>query len=375
LASVSTQATRRTNIAATLWGWVFALTLPLTLTGAEIARLISAPTSLAPVLTRQVVEGDLLPVTLSWLAQPTAEGEPSVRLRWLVPSHPALIELAGSLDTEGWHGILEEILPPDLPGSWIADTLRALPVWLEQERPIPQVSYDLTRLKSRALSSHGMEALRIAFESLPTCDAAAVQRWLAAPEPKPTQPGRRACSMPDPLREEHFYAYAGTVPETLGRMQDEFTLEQAVNPIATADVEMAFLDVRFWVRRAQIAGRLAPLFSLTLLLGILLLSARSLAELARAWTLWLATGGLLTAALAMLSGEALRRAVLPLGAQSTASPEMLLAGSQALRAVSAQLVGPLLVRGAAAVILALALRAYERMPRRQAREPLPVTEI
>ena len=361
MAPSSIRLPRRTNTAATLWGWVFALTLPFTLTAAEAARLIAAPTSLAPVLTLQAVEGDLLPVTLTWLMQPTNGGEPNPWLRWLLPSRSVLQDLAGNLDEQGWRLILGELLPPELPGTWTTDTLRALPGWLEGDNPIPQVSYDLTGLKARAISSHGLEALRIAFDSLPTCDTAAMQRWLAATDPDPAQ---RDCAMPDPLREEHFYAYARSVPEIVSGVRDGFTLEQAVNPNASAVVDSTFLIARFWLRRSRLAGRLAPLFSMILLFGILILTVRSWADLARSWAPWLAGGGLLTAAMALLYGVALRRAFLALGPQTAASPEVLLAGFQATRAVAAQLVGPLLVRAATAVILALALLAYERISRR-----------
>ena len=375
VAPSSFRPSRRTNAAAILWGWVFALTLPLTLAAAEVARVIAAPTSLAPILTRQAVEGDLLPVALTWLMQPTTGGEPHPWLRWLLPGDSALQDLAGDLDEEGWRRILDELVPPPLPGTWITDTLRALPGWMEGDQPIPPVSYDLTGLKARAVSSHGLEAIRFAFDSLPTCDTAAMRRWLAATDLDSSEPGRRPCGMPDPWREEHFYAYARTVPEIVSGVRDGFTLEQAVNPNASTVVDTTFLIARSWMRRSQLAGRLAPLLSLILLLGILMLTVRSWADLARSWAPWLAGGGLLTAALAPLSGEALRRAFLALGPQTIASPELLAAGLQATRAVAAHLFGPLLVRAMTAVILALALLAYERNSRLRARNRQPVYEV
>ena len=365
MAPVSTRPPRRTNIAATLWGWVFVLTLPLTLTAAEAARLIAAPTSLAPVLTRQTLEGDLLPATLTWLTQPTTQGESYDWLRQLVPGHPALLDLASSLDDEGWRRILDELLPPELPDAWITDTLRAVPAWLEGGQPIPQISYDLAGLKARALSSHGLEALRIAFDSLPTCDSAAVQSPLDPTDLNPSEPGRRPCAMPDPWREEHFYAYARTVPGIVSGVRDGFTLEQAVNPNASTVVDTTFLIASFWLRRTQLAGRLAPLFSLILLLGILMLTVRSWADLARSWAPWLAGGGLLTAALALLSGEVLRRAFLALGPLTLASPELLAAAFQAARPATGQLSGPLLVRGVTASLLAAALLRHGRVAQRR----------
>jgi len=372
VARSSIRPPRRTNAAAIVWGWVFALTLPLTLAAAEVARVIAAPTSLAPVLTRQAAEGDLLPVTLTWLMQPTAGGEPNQWLRWLLPGDSALQDLAGNLDEEGWRRILDELVPPQLPGTWITDTLRALPGWMEGDQPIPQVSYDLTGLKARAVSSHGLEAIRIALDSLPTCDTAAMQRWLAETGRDPSQP---TCAMPDPLREEQLYSYAGSAPDLVAEVRDEFTLAQAVNPTGSAEVDASFLIARWWLRRGLLTGHLAPLFSLSLLLGILLLCVRSWEDLASAWAAWLLAGGLLTAALVLLHGEGLRRAFLALGPRATASPEMLAAGLQATRAVAAHLFGPLLVRAVAAVILALALLAYERNSRRRARNRQPVYEV
>ena len=365
---------RRTNTAATLWGWVFAVTLPFTLTAAEAARLIAAPTSLAPVLTLQAVEGDLLPVTLTWLTQPMAQGESYDWLRQAVPGHPALIDLASSLDNEGWRRMLDELLPPELPDAWITDTLQAVPAWLEGGQPIPQISYDLTGLKARALSSHGLEALRIAFDSLPTCDSAAVQSPLDPTDLNPSEPGRRPCAMPDPWREEHFYAYARTVPEIVSGVRDGFTLEQAVNPNASTIVDSTFLLARFWLRRTQLAGRLAPLFSLILLLGILMLTVRSWADLARSWAPWLAGGGLLTVALALLSGEVLRRAFLALGPLTLASPELPATALQAARPATGQLSGPLLVRGVTASLLAAALLLHRRVAQRRMGEQQPTHE-
>lgn len=369
MAAGSTSPPRSRNLAATLWGWVFALTLPLTLLAGETARLISDPLSLAPALTRQVTQGDLLPAALAWLTEPTADGKPNPWLRSLAPGRSALLDLAGSLDQEGWRQILAELLPPELPGTWISDTLGVIPEWLEGGPAIPEVRYDLRPLRARALSNHGLAALQIAFDSLPACDPASVQRWASSHLATPSLPGGGVCSLPEPQREEQFYGYAAAIPVAVADLRGGFTLQEAVNPTASEEVDWYFLTARWWLRRVQLAGRLAPLFSAILLLGILLLTVRSWTDLARAWTPWLAGGGVLTAGIAVALGDGLRRGLLAAGVASVVSAELMTSLTSAARTLIGVLSTPLLVRGATSALLAAALWWHARRVRRRTAGP------
>jgi hypothetical protein len=355
---------RSHNPAATLWGWVFALTLPLTLLAAEAARVIRDPLSLAPALTRQVHEGSLLPVGLAWLSQPTTAGEPNPRLRSLAPGRSALLDLAGALDEEDWRRVLAELMPPDLPGTWIGDTLAAIPGWMAGGPAIPEVYYELRGLKARALSTHGLQALRMALDALPACDPASVQRWAADDQAAPSLPTGAACSLPGSQLEQQFTAYSSQWPESVRSLRQGFTLAEAVNPTGSVETESYFLAARWWLRRVQVAGLLAPVFSVVLLLGILLSIVHSWEDLAIAWAPWLAIGGLLTAALAIASGQPLQQALLESVLARAGAPELTVAAIQVSRPVIGALSGPLLVRGLTSVVLALALLWYRRSVRR-----------
>ncbi len=227
-----------------------------------------------------------------------------------------------------------------------------------------QVSYDLSQLKTRAFSNNGLRAVRIGFEVLPPCTPLQISSELgdAGAVPPAHELLALPCALPLPNAEDQFYAYAGTVPELVEGVRDSFTLADTLNPGGDPSIELSLESARGALGWARALTRLTPLLPATLLGVILVLQVRSWAELAGRWSSLLEVGGLIVMVMALGRLEILRLALraVPQG-QELIREVLFEVGS----GVAAEMVGPLLIRGAVALVLGLALRAYAASVKRR----------
>ena len=355
---------RRAFIAARLCGYAFILILPLTLVIAEAGRVSFNPASLSRALSRVAFESEALPMGLTWLAQTFPEGNLAYGEAQLFPEPPALMRLFVGLETDDWRAVLQELLPPAALAGWIEDTAVALDRWLDGTGSLPEVSYDLTQVKARALSSPGLRAARIAFQALPPCTPVqpAAELGEDSPPPPDTELLTLPCALPALWAEDQFFAYAGTIPGLVDSMRDRFSLAEALGP-GEGDSSLAQLEsVKSVLRLARSLSRLAPLLPAALLGASLVLQVRSWPQLAGSWSPWLGAGGLSVIVVAVARLEILRLVLrsLPEG-QELVGEVLFQAGS----ALANEMAWPLLVRGATALLLGLALWAYAARARRR----------
>lgn len=352
------------SLAARLCGFAFSLTMPLALLLAEAGRITFNPTSLSRALSRIVFETEALPIGLISLTQTFLEGNLAYGEAQLFPETPALFRLVLLFEAEDWKLVLLELLPSDALAGWIEDTAQGLDLWLDGKGGLSQVSYDLTQVKAQALSIHGLRAARTAFEVLPTCTLVQIPPGLGDVGAAPLDPELLAlpCALPPPLAEDQFFAYTGTIPELVGTMRDSFTLAEALDPGEDPSTYVLLESERGVLRWARAATRLAPLLPAVLLAAILVLKVRTWTELAAWWSPLLGAGGLIVLAATLARLEILRLALraMPEG-QKLVAEVLFQAGS----AVAAEMVGTLLVRGATALLLGLALRAYSASAKRR----------
>lgn len=355
---------RRASLTARLCGFAFSLTMPLALLIAEAGRITFDPTSLSQTLARIAFGTEALPIGLTWLVQTSPDGNLVYGDAQLFPERLALLQLIVRLEAEDWKAVLDELLPSANFAEWIEDSAYGLDLWLDGKGSLSQVSYDLTQLKARALSDNGLRAVRIGFEVLPTCTPVQISAELGDARTSPLDSELLAlpCALPLPRAEDQFYAYAGTVPELVEGMRDSFTLAEALKPNEDPSTEPSFESARGALSWARALTRLAPLLPATLLAAILVLEVRSWTELAGRWSPLLEVGGLIVMAVALARLEILRLALkaVPEG-QALVRETLFEAGS----AVAAEMVWPLLVRGAAALVLGIALRAYSASAKRR----------
>ncbi len=355
---------RRASLAARLCGFAFSLTMPLALLIAEAGRITFDPTSLSQTLARIAFETEALPIGLTWLIQTSPDGNLGYGDAQLFPETPALFRLIIRLEAEEWKAVLDELLPSASFADWIEDTAYGLDLWLDGKGSLSQVSYDLTQLKTQALSSKGLRAVRIGFEVLPPCTPVQISAELgdASTAPLVHELLGLPCALPLPGAEDQFYAYAETVPELVEGVRDSFTLADALNPAADPSTELSLESARGALGWARALTRLAPLLPATLLAAILVLQVRSWAELAGRWSPLLEVGGLIVMVMALGRLEILRLALRAVPEGLELIREVLF---QAGSGVAAEMVWPLLVRGAVALVLGLALRAYAATAKRR----------
>jgi hypothetical protein len=338
--------------------------MPLALLIAEAGRITFEPTSLSQTLARIAFGTEALPIGLTRLIQTSPDGNLAYGDARLFPERLALLRLIVRLEAEDWKAVLDELLPSTSIADWIEDTAYGLDLWLDGKGSLSQVSYDLTQLKARALSNNGLRAVRIGFEVLPPCTPVQISAELGDVRTSPVDPELLAlpCALPPPRAEDQFYAYAGTVPELVEGMRDSFTLAEALKPNEDPSTEPLFESARGALSWARALTRLAPLLPATLLAAILVLEVRSWTELAGRWSPLLEVGGLIVMVVALGRLE-----ILGLALRAVPEGEELLGEVifQAGSGVAAEMVWPLLVRGAIALVLGLALRAYSASVKRR----------
>lgn len=345
---------RRNGRYGQLLGVIFAISLPMTLAVAEAGRLLAAPRSAAPALARGILESDMLPAGLSWLSQPSPDGKPAHRLRWLFPGQSPLIDLAAEQGPQDWRAIVASLFPPEMLSGWIEVTLKGVSAWFESDRAVPQVTYDLTGLKARILSTHGLEALRTAYAALPKCDGVEAER-----DPTTDRAGQRACAPPGPASQAGIDALAQEMPRAVGGIRDQFTMEQALTPIGLGDARADFAPTKLWLLRLRQWAWTAPLLPLLCLFSILLVEVRSWSELAGSWARWLVAGGGLTLIVSASLGLTVRNMPEALLAGNL-TPDLVAALSRAATVVASQALIPLGIRGGAAILLGLVLWMWRR---------------
>jgi len=139
----------------------FVLTLPIALLMFNVGRVIFDAPLVKRVVTREVTESDLVPVTLQWFAQRRAQERVMTGEAQTALTEPDTLKALQFPTLENWRQIKSIVLPNRFLETWVSVTLDGLYAWIDTKDPLPNVVLDLKPWKDYNRSQYGHQAIQI----------------------------------------------------------------------------------------------------------------------------------------------------------------------------------------------------------------------
>lgn len=277
---------------------LFVITLPLALLSFNVGRALFDAPLVKRVVTKEVTQSDLIPVTLRWFAQRRAQervltGEAQTAIR-----EPDALKAIEFPTVETWRKIRLEVMPDQFLEGWTAVTIDGLYGWLDTKDPLPNVVIDLRDWKKYARSEHGWNAIQMVYDSLPPCKQTDIDDFLkrlaaAAPGQEILYNLYTPCRFPDPWKPDQNQDYLDGRDEIIDNAQDRFFLTQELSRVEkqTGVGAESIKNQLLLIRAAANLSIIVPLVMLGLLV---ILALRSRMDLARWLGLPIVVGGVLS---------------------------------------------------------------------------------
>lgn len=336
----------------------FLLTLPICLLAYNVGRVIFDGALVKRVVTQEVTESDLIPVTLRWFAQRRAQervmtGEAQTAIR-----EPDALKALEFPTLENWSQIKAEVLPNQFLETWVAVTIDGLYAWIDSRDPLPQITLDLKPWKDYNRSQHGYQAIQIVYNSLPPCQQADIDDFLKRLKAAP--PGQEVlynlytpCMFPDPWRPDQNQDYLRERDQIIAIAPDRFFLTQELSRVEKQS-GVGAESLKQQVRLIRLAANLSITVPILFLILLVVLALRSQMDLARWLGLPILVGGLLSL-LPTLVYQPIVNALLTLGPMSEVPGEVRTEFARAFGVLLAEIFRPMLFESAAILLVGLAI--------------------
>jgi hypothetical protein len=216
---------------------LFVITLPIALLSFNLGRVLFDAPLVKRVVTKEVTQSDLVPVTLRWFAQRRAQervmtGEAQTAIR-----EPDALKALEFPTLDNWRKIKAEVMPNEFLTNWVAVTVDGLYGWLDTKDPLPNIVVDLRDWKKYARSEHGWKAIQMVYDSLPPCKQPDIDDFLKRLAAVP--PGQEVlynlytpCMFPDPWRPDQNQDYLDGREEIIDNAADRFFLTQELSRVS-----------------------------------------------------------------------------------------------------------------------------------------------
>jgi hypothetical protein len=271
--------------------------LPLALLAFNVGRVLFDAPLVKRVITKEVTQSDLIPVTLRWFAQRRAQervltGEAQTAIR-----EPDALKAIEFPTVETWRKIRLEVMPNNFLESWTAVTIDGLYGWLDTKDPLPNIVVDLRDWKKYARSEHGWKAIQMVYDSLPPCKQADIDDFLkrlaaAAPGQEVLYNLYTPCMFPDPWKPDQNQDYLDGRDEIIDNAQDRFFLTQELSRVEKQS-GIGAESIKNQLLLMRTAANLSLIVPLVMLGLLVVLALRSRMDLARWLGLPIVVGGVL----------------------------------------------------------------------------------
>ncbi len=276
---------------------LFVVTLPLALLAFNVGRVLFDAPLVKRVVTKEVTQSDLIPVTLRWFAQRRAQervltGEAQTAIR-----EPDALKAIEFPTVETWRKIRLEVMPNNFLEGWTAVTIDGLYGWLDTKDPLPNIVIDLRDWKKYARSEHGWKAIQMVYDSLPPCKQADIDDFLkrlaaAAPGQEVLYNLYTPCMFPDPWKPDQNQDYLDGRDEIIDNAQDRFFLTQELSRVEKQS-GIGAESIKNQLLLMRTAANLSLIVPLVMLGLLVVLALRSRMDLARWLGLPIVVGGVL----------------------------------------------------------------------------------
>ncbi len=256
-------------LAAGVFGFIFAITLPLTLVAFAWGRVLFSAEEVTEIFTDELVgSGALQEIAIDFMLEQVPRGGEDIA--------------AGILDFLGRQR-LDEMLRELFPAEWAEGQVRAniesLYAWLDNDRLLPQLSLDVQPLKDRLLSGGAEQLAAIVVSSWPPCSSEHVEILLREGIPRGELPAF-LCQPPEPLRTTVIVVATDLVLRQVSELPATVDIGE-VRPLDTNPQEL--MDFKNSLRTLRAFSRAGWLLPLALLGLIVAVAVRSWPQLLRWW--------------------------------------------------------------------------------------------
>jgi hypothetical protein len=334
---------------------VLMVSLPLSILLYNVGRVVFTPPLVKEILTEIVVDSDIISVGLQWFAEQRSEQRYQDGTSIALQDEPDILDVLSFVDIDGWQTIREEILPDDILADWVSAIVDGVYTWIDSEARLPVIVWDMQPFKQQVRSPHGANAVQRLYDALPLCSEDEIADFKS--RLTGALPGMEVlynlCQFPDSFGKDQIADYHASlilivdfIPDFIDMTGELENIEdtQAVGPLAIK-AQLLFL---------RSIMQLAPFIPVVLLLLILVLAIRSLAELGRWWGIPL----IITAALLVILTAFYRAmiiSVLSLGPMSEVPPLVLDEAIGGILQLAAEIFHPMMWQSIAILVLGLLL--------------------
>jgi hypothetical protein len=177
------------RLAAGFFGLIFAITLPLTMVAFAWGRVLFSAELVTEIFSDELVgSGALQEIAIEVMLEQVPRGGEDFE--------------AGILDFLGRQRLdemLRELLPEEWTQGQVQANIESLYAWLDNDRPLPELSLDVQPLKDRLLSGGAEKLAATVVSSWPGCGPEQVEVLVREGLPRGELPAF-LCQPPEPLR-------------------------------------------------------------------------------------------------------------------------------------------------------------------------------
>lgn len=275
---------------------LFVLALPTALVTHNVSRVVFDTALVKSVFIKQIVQSDLISVTLEWFSYRRAEervrtGEAQTGIR-----EPDVVKALQFLDRDEWRKIKAEVLPNEILIGWLSAIADGVYAWIDTNDPVPNIALELKPWKDYTKSMHGVNAIQILYDALPPCSPEEIGDFVSRQKSAPSGTTvlynlGTPCAFPLPWRTGQVADYRHNMDVIIDSNPDRFDLTQALAQIAEQQA-IRIESIKQQLRAIRTLVVLSPLFLLALVGSMLILVVRSVSDLGRWVGLQLVVGGL-----------------------------------------------------------------------------------
>ncbi|MBN1123286.1 MAG: hypothetical protein JXJ17_19600 [Anaerolineae bacterium] len=145
--------------------------IPVTLLTFNIGRVVYSPRIVKNVASEVIVNSDLVPQGLEWFSEWRAHQRVEDGMARPNEDEPDVEQLLAFLTFDDWEAAREEILLDEYLIGWTHGMVDGVYTWIDNDEHLPDVVLPMKDFKARVKTKHGNNAIMIAYDALPECNA------------------------------------------------------------------------------------------------------------------------------------------------------------------------------------------------------------
>jgi hypothetical protein len=338
----------------------FVFTLPIALLMFNVGRVIFDAPLVKRVVTREVTESVLVPVTLQWFAQRRAQERVLTGEAKTAITEPDTLKALQFPTLENWRQIKSIVLPNRFLETWVSVTLDGVYAWIDTKDPLPNVVLDLKPWKDYNRSQYGHQAIQVVYTSLPPCQQADIDDFLKRLKAAP--PGQEVlynlytpCMFPDPWRPDQNQDYLSERDKIIDTAPNFFALTQELSRVEKQS-GVGAESIKQQIRLFRTLAQFSIIVPFIVLLLLVLLAWRSRFDFARWLGVPMLVGGILSL-LPTLVYQPIVNAALIAGPMSEVPRQVQTEFTRAFGVLLAEIFNPMLLQSAIILLIGLGVAA------------------